>query len=271
MKKIVLFFAGVLLSALVLAGCSKKVEKGEFTIEKGKYKIGVSVDYPPFEYYAADGKTALGFDVDLGKEIAKRLGLGLTAEIIDTDWDGLLAGIDAGRYDVIMSGMTITEERKQNYAFSIPYIGNGQAILLAKDSALSITKPEDLKNHKVGYQTQTTSDIFMKKLEKEKGITYVPAEYDKAFNAFDDLKFGRIDAVVSDYLVAADYLGKTNSEYKLVWTGTSDEYMGICMKKDNTVLLEKVNTILEEMKADGTLKKLYIDSFGIDLSDSIKD
>ena len=78
-------------------------------------------------------------------------------------------------------------------------------------------------------------------------------------------------AVVDDYLVAADYLGKTNSEYKLVWTGTSDEYMGICMKKDNTVLLEKVNTILEEMKADGTLKKLYIDSFGIDLSDSIKD
>ena len=168
MKKIVLVFAGVLLSALILAGCSKKVEKGEFTIEKGKYKIGVSVDYPPFEYYAADGKTALGFDIDLGKEIAKRLGLGLTAEIIDTDWDGLLAGIDAGRYDVIMSGMTITEERKQNYAFSIPYIGNGQAILLAKDSALSITKPEDLKNHKVGYQTQTTSDIFMKKLEKEK-------------------------------------------------------------------------------------------------------
>ena len=76
MKRIALFFAGAILSGAVLAGCSKKIEKGEFTIEKGKYKIGVSVDYPPFEYYAADGKTALGFDIDLGKEIAKRHGLG---------------------------------------------------------------------------------------------------------------------------------------------------------------------------------------------------
>ena len=269
MKRIVHVFAGALTLALALTSCTKKAEKGDFTLEGGKFKIGVSVDLPPFEYYAEDGKTALGFDMELGRELAKRFGL--EAEIIDTDWDGLFAGLDAGRYDLIISGMTITNERKANYAFSMPYIGNGQAILLEKSSDLPVSKPEDLKGRKVGYQTQSTSDYFMQKLEKEQGITHIHSEYDKAFNAFDDLKFKRVDAVVSDYLVAADYLGKTNTEYKLVWKGDSDEYMGICMKKDSTLLLEKVNGALDAMKTDGTLKKLYIDAFGLDLSDSVQD
>ncbi|MGP1458281.1 MAG: transporter substrate-binding domain-containing protein [Treponema sp.] len=267
MKRIAVCVAGALLGALALSGCAKKAEKGDFTLENGKFKVGVCVDLPPFEYYAADGKTAIGFDIELGKEIAKRLGL--SAEFIDTDWDGLFAGLDAHRYDLIISGMTITDERKANYAFSMPYIGNGQAILLEKSSELDITQPEDLKGHKVGYQAQSTSDFFMQKLENENGVTHIHAEYDKAFNAFDDLKFKRIEAVVSDYLVAADYLSKTNTEYKLVWKGDSDEYMGICMKKDNAVLLEKVNGALDAMKAGGTLKKLYTDAFGMDLSDSI--
>lgn len=276
MKKPAVLFMTAALLAMGAVSCSKKAAElkaadgqGEVALAKGTYKIGVSVDFPPFEYYAEDGKTPLGFDIELGKEIAKRLDL--EVQIIDTDWDGLLAGIDAGRYDVIMSGMTITPEREANYAFSMPYIGNGQAILLGKDSELPIAAPEDLKGHKVGYQTQSTSHIFMQKLENEQGVTHIHAEYDKAFNAFNDLKFGRVDAVVCDYLVAADYLSKTDTAYKLVWTGSSDEYMGICMSKANTELLEKVNAALDAMKQDGTLSKLYIDAFGIDLLDSIKD
>ncbi len=267
MKKTVVFACAVA-AAFLFLGCKEKIEKGEFTVEKGKYKVGVSVDYPPFEYYDADGKTALGFDISLSKEISSRLGLDV--QFVDTDWDGLLAGLDAGRFDVVTSGMTITEERLAKYNFSKPYVGNGQALIVAKKSSLNISSPEELTGLRVGYQSQTTSDIFMKKLQSEKKINYVPSEYDKSFNAFDDLKFGRIDAVMTDYLVAADYFSKIKDEFRIVWTGTSDEYMGIAVSKDNPVLLEKINGILSDMLADGTMKKLYEADFGMDLSDSLK-
>ena len=140
MKKVI----GLLLAVMTLAcvSCSKKIEKGEFTVQKGKYMVGMEIGYPPFEYYADDGSTPMGFDVLLGKEIAKRLGL--EAEFIDTAWDGIFAGLDTDRYDVVMSAATITPERVANYDFSTPYIGNGQAIILRKDSTLNITKFEDL-------------------------------------------------------------------------------------------------------------------------------
>ena len=89
-------------------------------------------------------------------------------------------------------------------------------------------------------------------------------------NAYDDLRLKRIDAVVSDDLVAVNYLAPEDSPFKRVWGGTPDEYFGICMKNDNTVLQGKINAVLEEMKADGTLKSIYIKIFGMDLSQSIQ-
>lgn len=266
MKKVI----GLLLAVMTLAcvSCSKKIEKGEFTVQKGKYMVGMEIGYPPFEYYADDGSTPMGFDVLLGKEIAKRLGL--EAKFIDTAWDGIFAGLDTDRYDVVMSAATITPERVANYDFSTPYIGNGQAIILRKDSTLNITKFEDLAGLKVGYQAETTSDFYTKKHSAESGFTYVENAYDKVMNAYDDLKLGRIDAVVSDSLVAVNYLSVPNTEFKQVWSAEPDEYFGVCMKKGNTVLQEKVNAILEDMKKDGSLKQIYMEVFNMDLSDSIK-
>ncbi|MCQ2242323.1 ABC transporter substrate-binding protein [Treponema sp.] len=265
MKKLmaVLCAAGMILA---LSGCSKKAEKGEFTVEKGKLMIAMEVGYPPFEYYADDGKTPMGFDVELGKEVAKRLGL--EPVFIDTAWDGIFAGLDTDRYDTVMSAATITPERVQNYTFSQPYIGNGQAIILQKDSTLSIKEFSDLAGLKVGYQAETTSDFYTKK--HSEGWTYVENAYDKVMNAYDDLKLKRIDAVVSDSLVAVDYLAKPNSEFKQVWAAEPDEYFGVCMKKGNTALQAKIDQAINEMKADGTLKNIYIKIFGMDLSDSIK-
>lgn len=257
------------LAALVFTGCNKTAPKGEYTIEQGKLKVAMEVGYPPFEYYADDGKTPCGFDVELGKAVSKKLGLNV--EFIDTAWDGILAGLDTDRYDVIMSAMTITEERKQNYTFSNPYIGNGQAIILRKDSALNISKPEDLAGLKVGYQAETTSDFYLEKYAKEHNFTYVQNEYDKVMNAYADLKFGRVDAVISDSLVAVDYLGKPDSEYKQVWAGTPDEYFGVCLKKGNTKLEEKVNAALQELVSDGTLSEIYVKVFGVDLAYTISD
>lgn len=266
MKKVL----GILLAlaAFVCVGCSKKAEKGEFTVEKGKFMIGMEVGYPPFEYYADDGKTPLGFDVQLGTEIAKRLDL--QPVFIDTAWDGIFAGLDTDRYDVVMSAATITAERVANYDFSQPYIGNGQAIILRKDSNLNITKFSDIAGMKVGYQAETTSDFYTKKHSATEGFTYVENAYDKVMNAYDDLKLGRIDVVVSDSLVAVDYLSVPNTEFKQVWAAEPDEYFGVCMKKGNSTLQAKVNAAIDDMKKDGTMKKIYMNVFGMDLSDSIK-
>lgn len=247
---------------------SKKVEKGEFTVQQGKLMIGMEIGYPPFEYYDDDGKTPIGFDVELGKAIAARLGL--EAEFIDTAWDGIFAGLNTERYDVVMSAATITEDRKANFYFSEPYIGNGQAVIVRKDSKLNIKEFSDIAGLKVGYQAETTSDFYTKKQATAQNFKYNENSYDKVMNAYDDLKLNRLDLVVSDSLVAVSYLAPANSEFKQVWAGTPDEYFGICMKKGNSVLQEKINKVLEEMKADGSLKEIYIKIFGMDLSDSIK-
>ncbi len=261
MKKI-LSFVCASIAVLAFVSCSKKVEKGEFTIEKGVLKIGMEIGYPPLEYYDTDGKTPIGFDVELGKAVAEKLGL--KAEFIDTAWDGIFAGLQTDKYDCIMSGSTITPERLESMDFSQPYIGNGQAIILKKDSKLKVSSPADLKNLTVGYQAETTSDIFMTK-QAAAGLKFKPAEYDKVINAYDDLKLGRCDAVVSDALVSASYLAPADTEYKMVWQGKADEYFGVAIKKGNAKLVEKINQAIDEMRADGTLKAISIKIFGADL------
>lgn len=268
MKKLLSVLAAALM-LLAVAGCSKKTEKGEFTVQKGKFMVGVEIGYPPMEYYAEDGTTPTGFDIEFSKELAMRMGL--EAEFVDTAWDGIFAGLNTDRYDAVVSAATITEDRLKSFDFSVPYVGNGQVIILRKDSPLNITKFSDLAGLKVGYQAETTSDFYTKKHSKALGFTYEENGYDKVMNAYDDLRLKRIDAVVSDNLVAVNYLAPADSVFKSVWLGEPDEYFGVCLKKGNTVLQEKINSAIEEMKKDGTMKKLYEQIFGMDLSDSIKD
>jgi polar amino acid transport system substrate-binding protein len=265
MKKTVAVLVAAVL-ALAFTGCAKKATNSGLTLKQGVLKVGMEIGYPPFEYYDEDGKTPIGFDVELGKAVADKLGV--QVEFVDTAWDGIFAGLDTDKYDVIMSAVTITDERKANYNFSTPYIGNGQAIILAKDSTLTVNGPESLANLRVGYQAETTSDIFMTK-KADAGLKFTAEEYDKVMNAYDDLKLGRCDAVVSDSLVAVSYLGKPDTVYKQAWAGTPDEYFGVCMKKGNDQLTDAVNKALADMKADGTLKNIYLKIFGVDMSSSI--
>ncbi|MBR3549569.1 MAG: amino acid ABC transporter substrate-binding protein [Treponema sp.] len=257
----------------VFSSCNKNKNKkelsGGLTIEQGTLKIGMEVGYPPFEYFDADGTTPIGFDVQLGAEIARRLGL--KVEYVDTAWDGIFAGLDTNRYDIIISAMTITADRLANYNFSKAYIGNAQSIIVHKDSDKGITTPSDLEGLKVGFQAETTSDFYMRNLRERTGLNFEGAGYDKVMNAYDDLKFKRIDAVCSDSLVAVKYLTEDNSEFKKVWEGVAEEFFGVCISKKNPALLEKVNKAMDDMIADGTLSKIYMNIFGGDLLYTIKD
>lgn len=270
MKKIAFVLTSLTVAALLLSGCAKKASnEGGLTIEKGILKVGAEVGYPPFEY-PDENANPVGFDVDLANEIAKRLGLE-KAVIIDTAWDGILAGLDTAKYDVIMSAMTITPERQAHYDFSVPYIGNGQCIVLNKEKAFRASFPDDLEGKQVGYQDETTSDIFINKYAKEHNMKIVPAEYDQVLNAMEDLRLGRIDAVCADSLVAVDYLNKPGNPYMVAWQGTPDEYFGVAMKKGSTELLEKVNQAIRDIAADGTMLKISEKIFGADMVSSAYD
>jgi|WetSurMetagenome_2_1015567.scaffolds.fasta_scaffold220278_2 polar amino acid transport system substrate-binding protein len=268
MKKVIML-AAALIGIAVLTGCSKKesISAKKLTLTDGVLKIGTEIGYPPFEYYAEDGKTPGGFDIEMGTEIAKRLGC--KVEFVDTAWDGILAGLDTEKYDCIMSAMTITPERQANYDFSCPYIGNGQSIVLLKTSKLQIKTPSDLAGLKVAYQAETTSDIFMKK-QAANGLKYQPEEYDKVLNAFDDLRLGRADAVCADVLVSIDYINKPDSPFVIVWKGIPDEFFGVSLKKGNAALQTAITKSIKDMFADGTMEKISQKNFNADMVSTAK-
>jgi polar amino acid transport system substrate-binding protein len=222
----------------------------------------MAIEYPPLEYYDVDGVTPIGFDVSLGKAIAQKMGL--EARFIDTAWDGIFAGVDTGRYDVIMSGVTWTEARAQAHNFSKPYVANAMAIVLMKNSLHRIQRPKDLNGLGVSYQAETTAKFFMEKLV-ENGLRYNQFEYDQVPRCFDELQLGRVDAIVTDLLVAVEYIARPNSPFEIVWQGNVDEVFAICLKKGNDALTQAIDKALDELYADGTLLRLSREIFNIDM------
>jgi polar amino acid transport system substrate-binding protein len=255
-----LVLAGLALTGGLFAGGNRQ-SSGSMTIKPGVLTIGMEIGYPPMEYYNEAGN-ATGFDVLMANAIAAKLGL--TVELVDTAWDGIFAGVDTGKYDCIMSAVTITEERLARHNFSKPYIGNAQALVLLKGSRLTARRPEDLGGLGVAYQAETTSDIYMAQLQS-RGLQFVPYEYDKVINCFDELKLGRVDAIICDSLVAVDYIAPADSPFEIVWQGDAEETFGICLKKGNDALTAAIDKALDELFADGTILRISQDVFNMDM------
>ncbi len=250
------------------ADASKAPEESDkLTLEEGKLKVGMEIGYPPFEYFDTDGSTPIGFDVQLGKALADKLGL--EVDYVDTAWDGIFAGLNTDKYDVIISAVTITPERLEEFNFTKPYIGNAQALVLLKDTEITAKSLEECAGLKVGYQAETTTDYYMTKL-KEEGLDIKEKEYEKVINVFDDLDLGRIDAIVCDSVVALDYVNAENSKFQIVWQGTADETFGVCIKKGNDALTAKLDAALAEIKAEGKLTEISMDIFKMDLTKDVK-
>ena len=260
-KIIVLAVLAVLVfSGGVYAGGGK--ESGGLTIRPGILSIGMDIGYPPMEYFGPDGATPMGFDVEMGKAIAAKLGL--KAEFTNTAWDGIFAGVETKRYDAIMSSVTIYQERLDAHNFSKPYIANTLAMVLLKGSSISARRPEDCGGLDVSFQADTTADFYMEELAA-KGLRYNPRRYEKVMNCFDELKLGRVGVILTDLLVAFDYVAPANSPFEIVWRSQDPEVFGICMKKGNDALTAAINKALEDMFNDGTMLKISDKIFGMDL------
>lgn len=206
--------------------------------------------WPPMEFVDAN-KNIVGYSIDFMTAAGKEAGF--TPVFKAVAWDGIFAGLGANKYDAICSSVSITEERKKAMDFSVPYFKVRQALVVPADSTAKSL--EDLKGKKVGSQISTTGTFAVKKVD---GV--VSKTYDEVGLAIEDLYNGRIEAVVCDDPVAANY-ALANEKYKaklkiaaVIETGDV-EYYGIAVKKGNTKVLDLVNKGIEAVKAKGMDKE----------------
>jgi len=244
-------FKRVLLGLLILAtvagvmmtvSCKKAAAK--------KIVIATDATWPPMEM-VNEAKEIVGFDIDLMNAAAKEGKFAV--EFRNTAWDGIFAGLEAGEYDAVMSSVTITDERKQTMDFSLPYINAGQ-ILVVRQELQGVDKLDQLKGKNVGAQIGTTGAF---EVEKVAGVTL--KTYDEIGLAFEDLANGRIEAVVCDTPVAAQFaLQNENYKGKLKIVGQpfTEEYYGVAVKKGNSKVLETINRGLEKVLNTETYKQI---------------
>lgn len=202
--------------------------------------VATDATWPPMEFVDEGTKEIVGFDIDLMAEIAKHSGF--TYEFKNTAWDGIFAGLGAGRYDAVMSSVTITEERKQQMDFSDPYINAGQILVVPKSTS-GVTTLQDMKGKTVGAQIGTTGSFEVQKVD---GVRL--KSYDEIGLAFEDLVNGRIDGVVADTPVAAQFALQNETyqdELKIVGEPFTNEFYGIAVAKGNDELLDAINAGLE--------------------------
>lgn len=235
-------------------GSWEKVKK------EGKLVIGIDDAFPPMEF-RNEKNELVGFDIDASRELGKRLGI--KVEHIPTVWDTVILSLKSKKFDIVWSGMSITDERKKEIAFTKPYIMEKQVIVV-KAGNKKITGLKDLGlNTTVGVQLGSTSEEALAKLNKKfKEIK----KYDKNTDAFMDLKIGRIDALAVDELVGRYYLSQKPGEYSVLTEALLSEPIGIGIRKEDTSLKNKIQETLDAMFKDGTMKKISIKWFGDDIT-----
>jgi len=225
----------------------------------GVFKVGTEGTYAPFSFHDASGQLT-GFDVDIARAIAKRLGV--KAEFIEGKWDGLIAGLDVNRYDAVINEVAITDARKVKYDFSDPYIVSHAALIVRADNN-TIKSFDDLK----GKKSANTLTSNFGKLAAAHGAEVVPVQ---GFNeSVDLLTSGRVDATVNDSLSFLDFKKhKPDAKVKIAAIDNSDQSdkSAVLIRKGNPDLQAAINKALADMKADGTYAKISDQYFGKDVS-----
>lgn len=270
MLKVVSLVSASILSMGILAGCgssSKKVStdavnhSSEVLTDKGSNQaqsdnvivMGTNAEFEPFEY--RDGLEITGFDVEIAKKIAEKLGKELVVE--DMAFDTLIMALNSDKVDFIAAGMTATDERKTQVDFSDSYFKSQQMIIVKADDT-TITTADDLAGKKVGVQLGTTGDLFVSTTEEIAEV----AQFQAGTQAVMDLKNGKIDAVVID-AEPAKKMTEGQSDLKLLDAPFVQEEYAIAVKKGNDEILAAINETLAAIKADGTYDEIYAKYFDV--------
>jgi His/Glu/Gln/Arg/opine family amino acid ABC transporter permease subunit len=237
------------LALLVSASGASRADDLDQIRSRGTLIIGSDATYPPFELFKDDKYE--GFDIDLGNEIGKELGV--RTEWVNVAWDGIFAALKGGKFDLVMSDVVLTPPRMKEMAFSEPYFLSGQAIARRKGDT-SVSKPEDLLTKRVGVQIETTGQAAVKKLG-------VPDDRIIKYNTMQlallDVRNGRDDAAVGDIPALKAMILKGYPELEVAGPVFKHEHYGVVMRLGEPRLLAAVNEALDRIMADGRYARIY--------------
>ena len=245
MKKKLLSLVLVTAMALAAVACgSKEAAAPAATEEKEVLVMATNAEFPPYEYY--EGQEIVGIDAEIAAVIAEKLGCELKIE--DMAFDSIIAAVTSGKADFGLAAMTVTEDRLESVNFSDTYATATQVVIVTEDSA--ITGVADLDGKKIGVQLGTTGDIYAEDIADA-----TIERYNKGFEAVQALTQGKIDAVIIDNEPAKVFVAE-NEGTKILEEDFAVEEYAAAIAKENTELLEKVNTALAELTEDGTLQAI---------------
>lgn len=228
-------------------------------------RIGTEGAYAPFNYTNADG-TLGGFDIEIANAICDDMKM--TCDIMAQDWDGIIPGLKAGKYDAIVAAMSVTPERAQQVAFTDPYFSNALVFLAKKDSRFDPASSSDIDSHSIAAQRSTISSQWLEKAYPKANMKL----YDTLSNAFLDLGAGRVDAMISDKLPAIEWLSSpSGSDYVLKGEEIDiNDNFAIAVRPNDKALQAKINTSLVNIKANGTYDKINQKYFALPAASATK-
>ena len=242
MKKRIISVALMAVLAMgLMVGCgSNKAEEDNTLV------MATNATFPPYEYM--EGDQYQGIDIEIAQAIAEELGM--TLEIQDVEFGSIVGGVQSGKFDIGMAGLTVTDERKQSVNFSNTYATAKQVVIVTEGS--SIASVDDLSEKtRIGVQQDTTGDIYTTDDYGEDAIT----RYNRGADAVQALVAGKVDCVVIDSEPAKAFV-EANDGLKILDTEYVEEEYAICVAKDNDELLNQINDALDKLKSNGTIDEI---------------
>ncbi|MCX7656815.1 MAG: amino acid ABC transporter substrate-binding protein [Treponemataceae bacterium] len=262
MKRYVLWGAIMLLG---MVGCAKKESTEDLSLkkikEKGAFVLGLDDAFPPMGYRNEQNEI-VGYDIDLAREVARRLGVQLVLQPID--WNAKEQELNTGKIDCIWNGFTITEERAKNLLFTKPYLKNAQVVVVKKTSPYQTL--EDLKGKTLGLQAGSSAAEALNASEEFKKTLKKIVEFKDNLTALMDLEIGGVDGVLMDRIVANDTIQRSGKAFRIILPGLAEEEFGIGFRKQDIALRDAVEQALLEMAKDGKLAEITTTWFGEDIS-----
>ncbi len=255
----------ILLAALSLAavhGTALAADTSLATVKaKGKLVLGLDDAFPPMGFRNDDNQI-VGYDIDLAKEVARRLGVKLVPQPID--WNAKEQELNTGKIDCIWNGFTITDERRQAMAFTRPYLRNAQVVVVKKGSGHATLA--SLAGKKVGLQAGSSAAGALEAAKGFRASLDEVVEFKDNLTALMDLEVRGVDAVVMDLIVAEDNIKRSGKAYVILKESLAPEVFGVGFRKGDLALRDAVQGALEGMRKDGTLATLTTRWFGSDIS-----
>lgn len=264
----------ILLSVLLvlLSGCgqsasqsadrqdSKSTDELQQIKKAGTIRIGLMGTYAPYNFMN-DKHQVDGFDADVAKEVAERLGV--KVEFITGEFSGLIEGLRQGKYDALVSQVTITDDRKKTMDFSKPYINNNVNVIV-KNTNTTIKSVNDFKGKKIGVGLGTNDEKYLRDVVLPEVGQFDIRTYNDVITSLTDLNAGRIDATINNVFAIKPLVEKNHFNIKTVGEPLKTDSAGIAIRKNNPELLKAINKALDDMKDDGTFNTIFHKWFGVD-------